>query len=517
MTMAKTASFAGAGIIVVGATAGLAQELTQLPQHQDPYFEQGQATIEAVLAQQPNTNTAKNVILFIADGFGVSSMTAARIFQGQEAGGMGEEHILNFEKFPYAAVIKTYNTDKQVPDSAGTATAMHTGVKTRAGVIGVNSSVERGKCEQVAGNEVVSILQLAEMAGRSTGVITTTRVTHATPAAAYAHSADRTWEDDKDMAGVTGGCHDIARQLIEFPYGNGLEVAMGGGRRSFLPTDMGDPEEEGRNGERLDRRDLTKEWQAKRDGAAYVWNANQFQSLDMENTTAILGLFNGSHMQYEADREKDPAGEPSLSEMVSVGIDLLATNDEGYFLQVESGRVDHAHHASNAYRAMVEADEFTKAIDVALEKVNLNETLIVVTADHSHTFVIQGYPERGNPILGLAKANGEILKATDGLPYTTVAYTNGPGAVQGERQDLSNVDVEDMDYVQQATIPLWSETHSGEDVLLYAQGPFAHLFQGNVEQSYIYHVMDYASKISEQAMAAADGSERMPKAGAKSE
>ena len=137
--------------------------------------------------------------------------------------------------------------DMQVPDSAGTSTAMHTGIKTDSGVIGVGPGVVRGDHATVAGNELTSILGLAEMAGMSTGVISTARITHTTPAAAYAVSAERGWEADTDIPEeqLALGAVDIARQLIEYPYGDGLEVALGGGRRSFLPGSMADPEDEG--------------------------------------------------------------------------------------------------------------------------------------------------------------------------------------------------------------------------------------------------------------------------------
>jgi alkaline phosphatase len=239
-----------------------------------------------------------------------------------------------------------------------------------------------------------------------------------------------------------------------------------------------------------------------------------------------------SHMQYEADREQDAGGEPSLSEMTAFAIDALAQNPEGYVLMVEAGRVDHAHHATNAYRALGDAVAFNEAIKTALDKVDLDDTLVVVTADHSHTLTISGYPKRGNPILDVVRdVDDELILGTDGKPYTTLSYANGPGgftavpeepagsvpaataenvetdaesgeqAVEkiGVRPDPSEADPLDMDYLQQATVPLESETHGGDDVPIFAIGPWAHLFQGVVEQQYIFHVMDHASKISERA------------------
>ncbi len=468
-----------------------------VPQERDWYWENGQTMLQDILDQQPITNQAKNVILFCADGMGISTITSTRIYMGQQKGLDGEEYELFFEKFPYSSLVKTYNTDRQVPDSAGTATAFQSGVKTRSGVIGVNRNVKYGDYSNVPGNEVLSLLQMAEIVGMSTGVVTTTRITHATPATSYAHSPNRNWEDDKDISQdqLALGAKDIAAQLIDFPYGNGLEVALGGGRRSFLPSTMEDPENPERGGERQDGRNLTQEWLDQYTNSAYIWNEEQFTSIDPSKTDHLLGLFNPSHMEYELDRPQDTAGEPSLTEMTEKALQILSKNPQGYYLMVESGRVDHAHHANNAARALGDAAEFTRAIERAYTMTNPEDTLIIVTADHSHVNTIAGYPARGNGILDVARdSSGEPILAADGKPYTTLGYMNGTtGLLEGQdREDLSDIDVQDKDYQQQSLVPMSSETHSGEDIAVFANGPWAHLFQRTAEQSYIFHVMDYA-------------------------
>jgi len=498
---------------LLGGVAGLAllsgsvaAQTIEIPQTGDPYWVDGQEMLERQLALEPNTNEARNIIFFLADGMNVPTITAARILEGQMMGMSGEEHQLSFEAFPYVGLAKTYNTDAQVPDSAGTASATQAGVKMAKGVIGLNSSVPRGDCEASDGNEVTSISMLAAAAGKANGVVSTARLTHATPASAYAHTADRNWEDDTGLADVPGDCTDIATQLLEFPYGDGIQVALGGGRRHFLPEEMADPEYEGRTGRRGDGRDLTEAWLDRYgENAAYVWNLEQFEALDPAAVSHVLGLFEPAHMQYEADRERDAAGEPSLSEMTAFAIDVLSRNENGYYLMVESGRVDHAHHANNAYRALTDAIEFAEAIQTAVDKVDLEDTLIVVTADHGHVLTINGYPDRGNPILGLVREDGEISLGDDGKPYTTLMYTNGPGAaMDAPRTDLSEIDPTDLDFVQSALVPRSSETHSGEDVTVHAIGPWAHLLSGMYEQSYIFHAMNHASNMGEKAMAAAD-------------
>ena len=143
-------------------------------------------TEKEAAAQAEQTFKAKNVILFVGDGMGITTLTASRIMAGQMEGKSGEEGLLSFEELTYSAQIKTYNVDAQTPDSAGTMTAIISGVKTDVGVIGVNENIERGKCATVAGNELITATELAEIKGLATGVVSTARITHATPAATYA-------------------------------------------------------------------------------------------------------------------------------------------------------------------------------------------------------------------------------------------------------------------------------------------------------------------------------------------
>jgi alkaline phosphatase len=186
---------------------------------------------------------------------------------------------------------------------------------------------------------------------------------------------------------------------------------------------------------------------------------------------------------------------------------------------VEGGRIDHAHHLGNAYRALTDTIELSEAVRVALEKTDASDTLVLVTADHGHVLTVGGYPKRGNPILGIvvgndAKGNPSDRPSLDalGLPYTTLGYHNGPGytganAIQPEgpkqltyaipgqqgirrgRPDLTKFDTHDPDYLQESAVPMLSETHSAEDVPVYAGGPGAHLFHGVQEQSYLFHAI----------------------------
>ncbi|MDP3897278.1 MAG: alkaline phosphatase [Mesorhizobium sp.] len=491
-----------AGASAIATAPAFAQDA--LPQVNDSYFKQAQAELDRIIARQPNTGKAKNVILFVADGLSVPTVTAARIFDGQKKGVDGESNKLAFEELlPYVALAKTYTHDAQVADSAPTATAMVSGVKSVNGTVGVTQAIKYKDCTSVKGAEVTTIFEQAENAGLSTGVVSTARITHATPAATYAKVANRDQENDSQLsdADKAAGCKDIAAQLVDWPAGNGFEVILGGGRSNFMLKDQADPEADGKTGSRTDGRDLVKEWQAKYNDAAYVWNKAEFDAIDAAKTGHLFGLFERSHMQYETDRAKDKGGEPSLAEMTEKAIDMLSKDEDGYVLMVEAGRIDHAHHAGNAYRALEDTLALSEAVKVALAKVNPEETLVVLTADHSHTMTISGYPKRNNPILGIAG------KADDGKPYTTLGYMNGPGATaEGGRADLTNVDTSEPDFLQQALVPLGeSETHAGDDVPVFAQGPWAHLFQGVIEQNMIYHVIakatDMAAKPQKQASA----------------
>lgn len=478
----------------------------------------GCASGAASSTERPRDGHARNLILFIGDGMGITTVTAARILDGQLRGETGEENQLSFERFGYTALAKTYNSNQQVPDSAGTITAIMTGVKTRAGVINIGPDNLRGKCTGSSGHALTSLFELARDAGLATGVVTTARITHATPAATYARSPERDWEVDSAMTQATrdAGCADIARQLLEPLDGRGHDLVLGGGRAAFLPADSTDPEYPDQTGARSDQRDLTREWRDA--GNLYVWNRDQLADLDIDRKARLLGLFEPSHMRFELDRARDAAGEPSLAEMTALAIDWLEARGTGYALMIEAGRIDHGHHFNNAARALHDTVALSQAVRVARERTG-DDTLIVVTADHSHVFTMGGYATRGNPILGLVRHNDargkpEAEPATDGLrqTYTTLAYANGPGftgasSLQAEgykrfphepatfqgmtrsRGTLDEQRTRAADFLQATLVPLASETHGGEDVPVYADGPGARHFRGVIEQNKLFRLL----------------------------
>ncbi|MFD0912999.1 alkaline phosphatase [Methylophilus luteus] len=497
---------------VVAMLLGSQFALSNVAQAENAQFwlNDGAASLNDSKKLVPNAKKAKNIILFVGDGMGISTVTGARIFEGQLKGIDGERNKLSFEEFPYVALSKTYSTNQQTSDSAPTMTAIISGVKTNDGIISLNQSVARNEANPsvINAGKVTTILEQAEIAGKSTGVVSTARITHATPAATYAHISNRDWEGNANLsaAAATNGVKDIAAQLIDNfgtgKIGDGIDVVFGGGRSYFLPNTVTDIE--GTKGRRTDGRNLPQEY-VNKFGGVYIQDQNGFNALNPVTTNKVIGLFNPSHMEFEQDRANDIAGEPSLADMTGKAIDILKKNQNGYFLMVEAGRIDHASHAGNAYRTFKDAVALSDAVREAASKVNLNETLIIVTADHSHTLTIGGYPKRGNPILGKVVEPGKTAPtlAADGKPYTTVSFANGPGyhtnspgeavyneaIAAGRVVDMSGVDTEDPDFHQEALVPLSSETHAGEEVAIYAIGPKSYLVHGVQEQSYIYQVM----------------------------
>ncbi|NXL66112.1 PPBI1 phosphatase, partial [Chordeiles acutipennis] len=485
--------------------------------------------LDLALALQPAARRAKNIILFMGDGMGLPTMSAARIYKGQLAGASGEESVLAMETFPHVALAKvseaalgdghpapgqnptdpacfqTYTIDRQVPDSAGTGTAYLCGVKTNAKMLGLSGAAVYGKCRTTFGNEVDSILHRARLAGKSVGIVTTTRVQHASPGAAYAHSASRSWYADANMPkdALRDGCKDIAYQLV---HNTDINVILGGGRMYMTPKQTPDPEypeDPAQNGTRKDGLDLIAEWLSAKQDARYVWDKKGLDAVEDDSVSHLMGLFEPKDMKYELNR--NATTDPSIVEMTEKAIRILRRNPNGFFLFVEDddghiphagGRIDHGHHSGRAKQALMEAVMLDRAVERAGELTSPSDTLTVVTADHSHVFTFGGNTPRGNSIFGLAPK-----KAKDKRAYTSILYGNGPGYSirEGGRPAASLPAAEDKDYRQQAAVPLETETHSGEDVMVMAQGPMAHLFHGVQEQHYIAHAMAYAACIEPYA------------------
>lgn len=497
-------------------------DLAKVNQWYTPANERVQSILDSN-GHQTSDKVAKNIILFIADGMGISSHTSGRIYTAQEKHKNGEypefqggeEYQSSFEQFPFAGSVKTYASNGQTPDSSSTASAIMSGVKINKYAVNVMDSIGNRDCPE-DGTRLLTALDLAKLAGKGTGVVTNTRITHATPASTYASIQLRDIEDDTH--GDKNNCvdtQDIAEQLVRYRYkfqdgfegvtaslDSGIDVVLGGGSRSFYPAEM----DEGR---RQDGVNLVEEWLDDSKGLF----VNDKHQLAEANELPVFGLFGFTHLEYEIDRE-NRSEEPSLEAMTSKAIELLEAqdNDEGYFLVIEGGRLDQAHHAGWGNIALTEYKMFEQSIAKALEMVDLDETMIVVTADHSHTFTMSGETQRGNPISGLVTdINDDLVRDDEGLPFTTLHYANSGAGLYGahghatfegmQRINLEDKNTESVVYRQQAAVQAaWDGgTHAGEDIGIWATGVGSDLVRGNIEQNSIFHILNTVGDLERSA------------------
>ena len=314
--------------------------------------------------------------------------------------------------------------------------------------------------------------------------MTTAQITDATPAAGYAHISNRDWESAVPQ-NMTGDCKDIARQLIEDEPGSKLNVILGGARRFFQPKSK--VAIDGKAGVRKDGRDLIKEWSKMKSESGlnpesyeFVETRAQLKNVNHKEVDHLFGLFNYDHLNYDKERDtSDESPEPSLEEMTEIAIKILSKNKNGFLLLAEAGNIDKAHHDNYALLSLYDTVAFDKAIDKSTAMVSKSDTLIVVTADHSHTLSFNGYTKRGNSIFGTAGND------SDSIPYTTLMYGNGPG-FQKSRADPTTVDTSKTPFISNhsfyeiennfaanpryrslAAVHLDSNAHGGEDVGQY--------------------------------------------------
>jgi alkaline phosphatase len=446
----------------------------------------------------PMSDRARNLIFFLGDGMGINTLTAARIYA------VGESGELTIDTLPESAFVKTFSNDAQVTDSAASMSAYMTGVKQNNGVISMSGDTraiapaEDGSSRCTNGAPVSTLLELAKARGLATGIVTTTSVTDATPAATYAHACHRKLQNQIAAMMVPGGAGYNAA------LGNGLDLVFGGGAQYFRPVAKG--------GKRTDGRDLLAELQAR--GYRTANDAASLAALAASSQPAIA-LFAEDDLAYDAER--DPAKQPSLADMARKAVSLLSQRSasgeakgEGFFLMVEGGLIDHALHGSRAKRALQETAAFDAALKAAIDEVQkvdpgLKHTLIVATADHDHTLLINGYSPRSGPttagkpgVLGLVRSlpDGKIKLDKDGAPYAILGFGTGEHRVQGSRATqagLTDAIVSADDYHQEAAVHTKSETHGGADVYLGATGAGAELFRGTIDNTRVFTLIKEAA------------------------
>lgn len=362
---------------------------------------------------------AMNVILLIGDGMGVSSMTAARIWK------YGPSGRLAMDSMPARGLVHTYSANRIVTDSAAAATAWATGQKTNNGMLSVDP----------AGSALETILERARASGKATGLVSTTRITHATPAAMNAHHVNRDAEAD------------IAVQLLD----GEVDVLLAGGLRYFIPADQA-----GCTTARQDGLDLVA--RAKAEGYTFVDERGELLSTRADR---VLGLFHCDHLNY--DLQRDRLREPSLAEMTAKAIELLADDPDGFFLQVEGGRIDHAAHVADGLNTMGDMIAFDEAVREALRfarSFSGLRTLVIVTADHETGGLAIGYDELGGALYH---------------PDATGPAGDGGFPVPGHPGEL--------------TLGWATFEHSGQDVAIMAQGPHSEALNRVLDNTEVYDAM----------------------------
>ncbi len=276
----------------------------------------------------PPSPALRNVILMIGDGMGPEHVKAGGYFVD---GGPG---MLVFEGFPYIGEVTTASADAAITDSAAAATAMATGQKVNNGVISLALPGD--------GTELQTALEIASAAGKSTGLVTTTVITHATPAAFAAHTESR------------GNSDEIAMDYFNQTH---PEVLFGGGSADLYPANT------------------------EANGYTVVTDASELLALDPAAVTRVSGQFGIGHLPYVFDDQTGIL--PSLPQMTAVALAILERDPDGFFLLVEGGRIDHAGHANHIERNVRETAAFADAVTVARTWAEgRDDTLILVTADH---------------------------------------------------------------------------------------------------------------------------------------
>ena len=398
-----------------------------------------------------------NVILLISDGTGPATATMARDYATGVLGrdGLALDQII-------VGTAQTYATDNRITDSAAGATAYSAGVKTYNGAIGVDT----------LRRPVATIVEAAESRGMATGLVATSRVTHATPASFAAHVPSRSMEDE------------IAEQMI----GKGVDVIFGGGRRHFLPESAG--------GGRTDGRDLLK---ASRDlGYQVIATREDFGG---SLSTPVLGLFAVSDMSYEIDR--NTSEEPSLEEMTVKALDLLGDDPDGFFLMIEGSRIDHAAHGNDAAAHLHDMLAYDAAVAAALDFARRDgRTLVVSVADHETgglTLGRRGASGWKPSVLSRVRAShGPIVRElTEGADIEDVLRTYAGiedlsdeervlFAEAGKETDELNAALTQV-VGQRAGVGWTTGGHTAVDVNLYAFGPGRASFIGNLDNAEVGH------------------------------
>lgn len=449
-------------------------------------------TVFSATAQQATTSAASsatvspderptNIILLIPDGFGPASATMAR------------DYLRKYEGISALALdsiqtgsVRTFSTSSRVTDSAAGATAYATGHKTYNGAIAVDTLKQ----------PVATILQAAERRGMATGLVATSRITHATPASFSAHVVERWMENE------------IAEQQLT----SGADVILGGGKRHFLPSSVD-------GSRREDDRNLMDE--AAAEGYQVVESRGDLMDI---TEGPVLGLFSMSHMDYEIDR--DPAKQPSLAEMTEKTLELLSADEDGYFVMIEGSRIDHAGHSNDAAAHLHDILAYNEAVAAALKYAERDgNTLVVSVSDHEtggltlgrdimkkdgmdgvyawHPEVLHRIQGSHGAMFGAAekgwRALGDDATQSDSVAVITdvladMAAINDVTAAEkeglGDRLGSYGLNFAISDIIERRAVIGWTTRgHTAVDVNLYAYGPGSEHFRGNIDNTRVGEIL----------------------------
>ncbi|MBS1676561.1 MAG: alkaline phosphatase [Actinobacteria bacterium] len=445
-------------------------------------FSPHKSDTERAVAAALKGKDPKNVILLIGDGMGAQEITAARYYQGVDK-------PLNVDRMPFTGFDTTWSVKPGAavpylpdydPDSASTGTAWATGQKT------IDERISQGPSsgEKVPGEDLTTMLEVAQARGMKVGDVSTAEITDATPAVQASHMSLRGCQGPANMGNCptetkgAGGLGSIAEQEVDHK----VDVLLGGGRSRFEQT-IGSGPYVGK----------TVVQSALEQGYRYVTDAAGLSAAGSDKP--VLGLFNASNMSLEwsgpaaslgkgnapvpCQEGVRPANEPSLAAMTQKAIELLdvgrknnGRKSTGFFLQVEGASIDKQDHATNACGQLGETVAFDQAIGVALDYQQTHpDTLVVVTADHSHTSEIVSEDASGS---GLPSGYSTNVTTKDGQ---TMSLTYGTAGYGGEGK------------APVAAAP--SQQHTGAAVPVWAAGPGGLAVLGTNDHTDLFQILGH--------------------------
>ena len=395
--------------------------------------------------QRQSKEKVKNVVMLLGDGMGPAAVTAMRT---ATAGPNGKSHL---DSFPVSGWVSTSSSDKYATDSAASITAILSGKRTINGLIGMSDPRKSPNQKSIP---LESVFELAKtQTGKQIGIVTNSRLSHATPAGVYAHVDNR----DKECA--------IADQLVRA----NLDVALGGGRSFFFPPTWIDPvtREPGlrHDGSSLSALIESGEWN-------YITTRKQLLEANFDKQSKVLGLFAYDHLAYDRLR---PEFEPNLTEMTKAALKRLQLAENGFFLLIESAKIDIAAHDNDRQNLLGELSRFNEVIGTVLTLVNLKDTLVIVTADHETGGIALGGDDH---LINMNKDSLLNKKLDDhGQQHYSLSFASGPSNPLNKERKEEHA----------ALLYRDAALHTAVDVLIASIGPGSEKFTGFMGNFEIAH------------------------------